>query len=208
MFKTATGSTPIWTYAGAGDEISCVSFSKNGNILAASSWGEFNNTTSDLMVFKTSAGVNVPIFQLNTPGSFFWCSASNDGSTVITSGKKIHARAFGNGGEVYNVFIDTNDSPLGIQVMNNEPVSFGLSQNYPNPFNPSTQIEFQIARLSSVRLTLYNALGQEITILVNNELQPGTYEVNWDAGNYASGIYFYRLEAADFTKTMKMILLK
>jgi WD40 repeat protein len=209
LFRTTTGSTPIWTYAGAGDEITCVSFSKNGNILAASSWGDLSNTTYDLMVFKISTGVNVPIYQLNTAGSFFWCSTSNDGSTVVSSGKKVHARQFGNGGEVYNVFIDTNDSPLGIQpVSNNEPGSYNLLQNYPNPFNPSTQIEFQIPASSYVKLTVYNALGEEISVLVKSELNRGTYKVSWDASGKPSGIYFYKIETAGYSKTLKMILIK
>jgi hypothetical protein len=207
LFRT-TNSTPIWTYSGAGDEISCVSFSKNGNILAASSWGDLANSTSDLFVFKTSTMVNNPIFQVNTPGSFFWCSASNDGSTVIASGKKVHARQFGNGGDVYNVFIDTNDAPLGLPGENESPSTFSLEQNYPNPFNPSTNIKFHVAQIRHVRLTIYDILGNEVAVLADKNMIPGNYEVTWDATGAASGVYFYKLEAGDFSRTMKMILIR
>ncbi|NOS85078.1 MAG: T9SS type A sorting domain-containing protein [Ignavibacteria bacterium] len=107
---------------------------------------------------------------------------------------------------------------IGIQTISNEiPNSFSLSQNYPNPFNPSTKIRFAIPPLNlpltggdreGVILRIYNALGSEITTLVNQQLSPGTYEVDWDASNYPSGLYFYRLTSGSFTETKKMILLK
>jgi hypothetical protein len=152
--------------------------------------------------------VNNPIFQVNTPGSFFWCSASNDGSTVIASGKKVHARQFGNGGDVYNVFIDTNDAPLGLPGENESPSTFSLEQNYPNPFNPSTNIKFHVAQIRHVRLTIYDILGNEVAVLADKNMIPGNYEVTWDATGAASGVYFYKLEAGDFSRTMKMILIR
>lgn len=104
------------------------------------------------------------------------------------------------------------------------PKEFSLSQNYPNPFNPATKIKFEIPLLRGVdaeggrgvltNLTLYDALGKEVTILVNQQLQPGTYEVQWDASSYPSGVYYYRLEASDpstslrVTQTKRMVLLK
>jgi hypothetical protein len=106
---------------------------------------------------------------------------------------------------------------IGIkQISQNVPDKFSLSQNYPNPFNPATNIRYQIPKLSSphalsgdpVTLKIFDALGREIEILVNEKHSPGTYEVTWDASNYPSGIYFYKLETSDFTKTLKMILIK
>lgn len=93
------------------------------------------------------------------------------------------------------------------------PNSFELYQNYPNPFNPVTKIKFDIPNVgkrhaSDVRLTIYDALGREILTLVNEQLIPGTYEAQWDASNYPSGVYFYRLNAGDYSMTNKMILLK
>ena len=83
-----------------------------------------------------------------------------------------------------------------------------LFQNYPNPFNPTSKIKMQIAESSNVSLIVYDALGKELTTLVNKHLNPGTYEVEFDGSNYTSGVYFYRLQARDYFETRKMLLLK
>ena len=86
--------------------------------------------------------------------------------------------------------------------------TFSLDQNYPNPFNPSTKISFIIAETGFVSLKIYDVLGNEVSTLVNEELQSGTYEYNFDAKGLTSGIYFYKLQVESFTETKKMILLK
>ncbi|MGH2574269.1 MAG: T9SS type A sorting domain-containing protein, partial [Ignavibacteria bacterium] len=97
----------------------------------------------------------------------------------------------------------------GIKKINNElPQVFKLYQNYPNPFNPKTIINFQLPMFNYVKLIIYDALGREVKTLVNEELRPGTYEVDWDAGKYPSGVYFYRIEAGDYKETKKMVLVK
>ncbi|MCX7878103.1 MAG: T9SS type A sorting domain-containing protein, partial [Ignavibacteria bacterium] len=92
------------------------------------------------------------------------------------------------------------------------PERFSLNQNYPNPFNPKSKIKMQIAELSEVKLVVYDVLGREVQTLVNEQLSPGTYEVDFDGTNLPSGVYFYRIiaegEGQKFTKTMKMILVK
>jgi hypothetical protein len=101
------------------------------------------------------------------------------------------------------------NSPIGIRPTGcNVPGSFHLSQNYPNPFNPKSNIKFQIAKLADVKLFIYNVLGKEIAVLVNEQLKPGTYEVEWDASNSPSGVYFYKLIASEYTETRKMVLIK
>jgi hypothetical protein len=98
---------------------------------------------------------------------------------------------------------------LGVnQISTALPKSFYLFQNYPNPFNPNTKIKFQIAKLGNVKLKIYDALGREIITLVDEPLQPGTYEVDWNGTNYASGIYYYRMQSGNFVDFKKMILLK
>jgi plastocyanin len=87
-------------------------------------------------------------------------------------------------------------------------LNFGLDHNYPNPFNPSTSIQYAIASRQFVTLKVYDVLGNEITVLVNEEKPVGTYELKWNAANLPSGIYFYRLQAGSFVETKKMILLK
>jgi photosystem II stability/assembly factor-like uncharacterized protein len=97
----------------------------------------------------------------------------------------------------------------GIVITNNEiPFNFSLHQNYPNPFNPVTKIKFDIARQSGVKLVIFDILGREIETLVSEELKAGKYEINFDAMNYSSGVYFYKLITNDFVDTKKMVLLK
>ncbi len=88
------------------------------------------------------------------------------------------------------------------------PKVFSLSQNYPNPFNPSTKINVDIPKNSQVKIAVYDMLGKEIDILVNQNLTAGSYKVEWNASKYASGIYFYRLISSEFTDIKKMVLVK
>ncbi len=97
----------------------------------------------------------------------------------------------------------------GIQPVSNEiPNQYSLSQNYPNPFNPATNIKFQIPKAGFVNLIVYDALGREVSTLVNEQLNPGTYGIDWNASNYPSGVYYYKLIAGRFSETKKMILMK
>jgi Secretion system C-terminal sorting domain len=88
------------------------------------------------------------------------------------------------------------------------PVIFELFQNYPNPFNPTTMIRYSIPQSSFVNLKVYDILGREVATLVNEEKQPGQYEIEFNAYQLFSGIYFYRLHAGSFIQAKKMILLK
>lgn len=89
------------------------------------------------------------------------------------------------------------------------PVEYSLSQNYPNPFNPSTNIKFGIPNPGEVNLTIYNILGEEVTTLVNENMQAGYHEVSFNASSLPSGMYIYRLNAGDeFTSTKKLLLIK
>ncbi len=106
------------------------------------------------------------------------------------------------------------DQLIGINpISSNVTKSFNLQHNYPNPFNPSTRIKFDLAAgnknyIKEVKLIVFDIQGREILKLVNESLKPGTYEAEWNASNYPSGIYFARLTAGEYTKTIKMILLK
>jgi len=88
------------------------------------------------------------------------------------------------------------------------PTDFQLSQNYPNPFNPTTMIRFSIPKSSNVRIVIYNSVGQKVDELINTQKSAGNYFVDWDASNYASGIYIYRMEADNFVQVKKMMLMK
>lgn len=93
-------------------------------------------------------------------------------------------------------------------VNGNVPNSFSLKQNYPNPFNPSTTIKFSIPKSSFVSLKVYDVLGKEVALLVNENLNEGTYNYNFDASKLSSGIYFYTIRSENFVQTKKMIMLK
>ncbi|MCI0448474.1 MAG: DUF1028 domain-containing protein [Chlorobi bacterium] len=105
---------------------------------------------------------------------------------------------------LYNLWVTTG-------ISNNQniyPETYALYQNYPNPFNPSTTITFDIAKLSNVKLVVYDVTGSEVTVLADNMFHRGQYSVNFDASNLASGIYLYQLRADDFIDTKKMIVVK
>jgi N-acetylneuraminic acid mutarotase len=88
------------------------------------------------------------------------------------------------------------------------PGVFVLHQNYPNPFNPRTIINYELPTTSYVELTIYNMLGQKVATLVNERQQAGNHQVEWDAGQLSSGVYYYRIEAGEFQDVKKMILLR
>jgi len=95
---------------------------------------------------------------------------------------------------------------------NGIPEKFSLGQNYPNPFNPSTKFEFSIPKTSYVTIKVYDILGKEVYMIINQKLNAGSYQLQWNAinnyGDYvASGVYFYRITAGAFSETKKMILL-
>ncbi len=83
-----------------------------------------------------------------------------------------------------------------------------LDQNYPNPFNPSTSISYSLPTRSHVTISVYNLLGQQVARLVDEEMMPGKYSVEWKAGNASSGIYFFRMTAGTFSETKKMVVMR
>ncbi|MGE5848480.1 MAG: T9SS type A sorting domain-containing protein, partial [Ignavibacteria bacterium] len=105
-------------------------------------------------------------------------------------------------------WIQFNSVISGITERPGIPNEFSLSQNYPNPFNPTTNINFSISKPSMVKLFIYDILGRKVATLINNEMNTGSYVYNFDASRFASGVYFYSLEAGDFKVTKKMMLLK
>lgn len=119
--------------------------------------------------------------------------------------------SMGNGPSIVNGWgIRLNDQTItGIQNTSTEvPQRYELSQNYPNPFNPSTSIKFSIPKSGLVSLIVYDILGKEVATLVNKDLNSGSYEYTFDAAGFTSGVYFYRLEAGDFSEVKKMLLIK
>ena len=178
---TAAGSGNITGIAGSPSSFSKSWYSRGDKIytgIEGNSW---------LLEYTAPSGVYTHIANNKTGSPNVWAVRDNGGISKYTG-------------------------QIGIHVISNEvPEKFSLSQNYPNPFNPSTKINFSIPATSSVAqtfLTVYDVMGREVALLVNQPLTPGIYSVDWDAASFPSGVYFYRLTTGEFSQTNKMILLK
>jgi hypothetical protein len=90
----------------------------------------------------------------------------------------------------------------------NTPLAYALEQNYPNPFNPSTVIRCTLPVAGHLRINVFDILGEEVAVLVDEMKEPGTIHVTWDAAGLPSGVYFYRMTVAGYTETLKMVLLR
>jgi hypothetical protein len=88
------------------------------------------------------------------------------------------------------------------------PTEYSVSQNYPNPFNPSTKLKFALPQRSLTKLTIYNLLGKAVQTLIHKELEAGYHEIAFDANNFPSGVYYYRIQAGEYVQTKKMVLIK
>ncbi|HAX49380.1 MAG TPA: T9SS type A sorting domain-containing protein [Ignavibacteria bacterium] len=132
---------------------------------------------------------------------------------IAVTGSKAHiiwhdVRNGSTNSELYYDFNPTGNA-IGITNISTEmPEVYILSQNYPNPFNPVTNIQFAIPVAGFVKLTVFDMLGREVENLVNKNMNAGTYLAEWNASNYPSGIFFYRLVSDDFSEVKKMILVK
>jgi hypothetical protein len=104
---------------------------------------------------------------------------------------------------------DTSAVGIYDEISTEFPGNFVLNQNYPNPFNPSTNIEYRIPKSEFVSLKVYDVLGREVHTLVNENQRAGNHSIQFDAGQLASGVYFYILQAGnEFTETKKILLMR
>jgi hypothetical protein len=152
---------------------------------------------------------NIPI-----SGSWYNCHASINGGFAIVletgtiNGQNSFSLPPENGWVCFSPIIPQTSGSSNKNTDFISPFKFNLSQNYPNPFNPSTEIGFEIAKEVSVSIKIYNVLGQLVTTLVNEVKKPGIYKTSFDGRNFASGVYFYKIEAGDFVDRKKMVLIK
>jgi hypothetical protein len=136
--------------------------------------------------------------------------AKSNGYSYVYNKSSISHSWFDKGGVAYTFYesdsisVFVNNEYAGVSLAND----FNLYQNYPNPFNPSTMIAYELAAPNYVTLKVFDIIGNEIETLVDEEKPAGSYQVNWNAFNLPSGIYFYQLKTASNIQTRKMILLK
>ena len=206
---TATG---VIICTSAGDQIKSQLVS-DGNNGAYITWEDHRNAgNSDIYAQRIAS--NAAINWAAT--GFAICTMGNDQLIpMIVSNGNLGAIVVwqdyrsGNNFDIYEMGFNTTGLITTIEnsgTMN--PDEFTLSQNYPNPFNPSTKIEFSIPKSSFVKLTINDVLGQEKYILVNEQFSAGSHSVDFNASNFPSGVYFYRIEAGSFTDSKKMVLIK
>jgi hypothetical protein len=199
-----------YVFAGAGFEMIV---SKN----YGSDWTFQRNGIQDSSIFALQtcgtnifAGSQMGDIYLSTNYGINW-TLVNDGlnsftniSSLAVSGSYLIAGTLGGG-----IWIRHLSELVGVSGdVNNIPQKFSLSQNYPNPFNPNTVISYSLPSASNVKLIVYNTLGQEVKTLETGYKTAGNYSVTFNASSLPSGVYFYRLEAGNFTQIKKMMLIK
>jgi hypothetical protein len=188
----------------------------NGNIIAC----EFSGTGSGLKVFDSTGNLLNTLSGVTGVRGVF---RIQNGNYLTTNSTGLFEIDDTTGVVVRQIYVSSNlqyidlfDRNLTTSIENNDvPGMYKLYNNYPNPFNPSTKIKFEIGYTSSsspryenVSLKVFDILGKEITTLVNEQLQPGTYEVTFDGSNLPSGVYFYKMTAGNYEVTKKLVLLK
>ena len=197
-----------------------------GNWFTGGTWS-VSDTTTGLMKVLTNLGNNIwrinvvapsgqagGVYELKFAAMYPGADTINGGSTpldneggfgvnhtfILSANDASRSLWYQWGDFTPGVIQDVEDSEI--------PMTYNLAQNYPNPFNPSTKIKFSIPEAGIVTLKVFNLLGEEVATLLNSEKTAGNYEATFDASNLSSGIYFYKLEAQNFTSTKKMLLLK
>ena len=151
--------------------------------------------------FTYDASGNISLFNAERWLGSTWVPA--DGYLTFSRGRNDY---FFSGHQITLGYTETTTSIAAQQ--EGPATSYELAQNYPNPFNPSTTIRVELPRSSQVSLRVYNTLGQEVATLLDEEKSAGVFDVRFDAGHLASGVYVYRLKAGDFVQTRKLILLR
>ncbi len=212
------GTTPVSLAANTTAEV----LTTDGNDGAIVAWGQ-----------GLQNGVNIFAQRVNSGGQTVWSNptygtfgnpvstlplsifqghpviVSDDAGGAIVGWYDLRAGGYGGPYDFYAQHIGSDGS---VTKVNNRvsgvATEFSLSQNYPNPFNPSTKIQFSVAQAGFVTLKIYDLLGREVATLVHQDLKPSSYSVTWNASNFASGAYFYRLQSGGFVETKKLLLMK
>ena len=164
--------------------------------------------TPVVYILGTNGGI-----KRSTDNAMTWVTTPTPGVTNLTHfdfyqlGMVVYGYAVSSNGDVIKI-ADTLNVLTGVNGNLSIPESFSMSQNYPNPFNPATNIKYSIPQNTFVRIAIFDVLGREVSAPVNEFKQAGNYEVNFNASDLCSGIYYYKINAGSFTDTKKMILIK
>ena len=186
------------------------SFDKH-NFVSCSVWGhgDFSfahfapdGTGVSLAYAGENAGAKVFLEYVDTGGAYDGIYCDN-----MSSGSQDVGWVFGYWWVAHDSFKGVITSkPTGVE--EEGPAAFDVAQNSPNPANPTTAIGFTLAEAGNVTVDIYNVAGQKVDTLVNEFMDPGSHSVVWDGSDLSSGVYFYTVKSGDFSKTMKMTLLK
>ena len=213
LIKTNASGDTLWTRTYGGPDEDAANFVRqtlDGGFILLGYTYSFGAGGGDIYLIKTDSSGDT--LWTRTYGDSlgdvgYAVQQTTDGGYIIT-GVGEPAGTPGNS-DVFLIKIE--DPVLGIDEsgrISSHPKNFNLLQNFPNPFNPVTTIRFSLPYSCDITLKIYNTVGEEVATLVNNELSSGSYKIDWDASNFASGVYFYRLHAGEFTETKKLILLR
>jgi hypothetical protein len=209
IVKLNPSGTVEWskTVGGAdGDEARSIVRTNDGGVVVTGISRSFGAGGYDMYIVKFDSSGSTcgnSVSRAGYSGTFGTVGTSSPAETSPTPTVTNPTPTVGDGGTIATICVTR------VQSISNEiPNSFELYQNYPNPFNSSTTISFQLPVSDYVQLAVYDMLGKEISELVNERVNPGTYEVEWNATNYPNGVYLYKLTAGDYTQTKKMVLAK
>jgi hypothetical protein len=208
LIKTDANGDTLWTNT-FGDSLggqrgySVQQTSDGGYIFT----GFTNSTDIDLWLIKTDANGDTlwtKTFGDSLSDFGYSVQQTSDGGYIIAG----ETSSIGAGGSDVWLIKFAPDITSINQNPHTSITGYQLKQNYPNPFNPSTTIEFAIPKAGFVTLTIYDVLGEKVSTLVSENLTAGSYQYQWNAGDLASGVYFYSIEASGFTKSRKMLLIR
>jgi uncharacterized delta-60 repeat protein len=212
--KYDSSGNQLWikTYDSPGnnnDQVNDLALDEEKNVYITGSAVPPNGTSIDYYTIKyDSLGNEQWAMSYDGPAA----QTDNPSTLKLDSMNNIYVTGYtrDTGNETDITTIKYAQQPQAVRPPNESGISpdFQLAQNYPNPFNPVTQIRFQLPEASQVEIKVYNTLGQEVAVLLNERKPAGTYEVDFNGSKLSSGIYLYKLQADDFTETRKMILMR
>ncbi len=178
-------------------------------IITGKSWGTNFNYDYATVRYDIQSGTQLNVnrysFTVNSDDIAKSLSISPSNKVIVTGFSQLIIEASHEVSYISTLSLDWGSEMLSDPIV---PKSFSLYQNYPNPFNPSTSIKFDLIDASQVKLAIYDMLGRVVDVLVNQQLNAGTHKISFNAGNLASGVYFYKLETGSFSDIKKMTLIK